>query len=783
MRQPPQPGLDLRLLVPAVVVWSVSWCAPLVAGAWSLGLGTTASTAAIAVWALGARRQMRHLPTGHHRTVLALALLLGGAAAVGVGFRVLPLTAAPWRDADPSRSLQFVGVVSDDPKLRRVPGWAGAEEIEAILECRVERVDLDGTGVATRVPVRVIGYGAGWADLSWGQRVTFTGRVLARGAADPDAGVVVARGPPVVVAGAPPLVAWTGAVRDRLARAVAGLPVDARGLLPALVVGDTREVPDDLTAAMRISGLAHVTAVSGANVVLLLAAVLALARWIGVRGWGLPVLAVVTVAGFVLLARPDPSVLRAAVMGLVGIASVAGGGRRSGPAALFAAVVGLLLLDPWLARTWGFALSVAATAGLLLLSPAVGRRLPASWPAGLRSAVAVAVAAQIATAPLVVALSGRVSLLGVVANLVAAPAVGPATVLGVVVAAVAAGSTWLAHVIAWAAAVPVLWIAWVARTVAGLPDASVRWPHGVGAGAQFVGLGIIACAAAVARRPRRRDSRVGVAAAVVVAAVVFVLGPSRWPPAGWLFVACDVGQGDALVVPVARGTAVVVDAGPDPLLVDQCLHRLGIRRVPMLLLTHFHADHVEGTPGVLAGRDVGEIVVGPLDEPSDEVARVRTWAAAASVPMRRAVAGELDQVGGVSWQVLWPAGLLLGEGSDPNNNSLVLRVSTGGHVILLTGDVEAAAQRELVASGADLQADVLKVPHHGSASQDPAFLAATGAGLAVISVGLHNTYGHPAAVTLAALAADGMAVRRTDLDGDVAIVAGSGGLRVITRLP
>ena len=186
---------------------------------------------------------------------------------------------------------------------------------------------------------------------------------MPREVGQPYAAVVVARGQPVLVAPAPRVLAWTSRVRDRLVRAAAVLPTDARGLLPALVVGDTRGVPDDLTSAMRVSGLAHVTAVSGANVVLLLAAVLAVARWVGVRGWGLPVVSASTVAGFVLLARPDPSVLRAAVMGLVGVAAVTTGGRRSGPAALLTAVVALLLLDPWLARTWGFALSVAATAG------------------------------------------------------------------------------------------------------------------------------------------------------------------------------------------------------------------------------------------------------------------------------------------------------------------------------------------------------------------------------------------------------------------------------------
>ena len=770
---PRRPGLDLRLLGPALVVWAVSWVTPLLAGWWSVTAGAVL-VGGSAVVALSRTVSVR-------RRLAGLGLLLAGASALGVGLRVEVLTGQPWTSSH--ATAHFAGVVASDPKLSRVAGWAGRPELQVSLDLQVERVEQGGRVSLARVPVRVVGYGDEWAALSWGQRVSFDGRVLPRGRADPYAGVVVARGPPLVVAAAPRILGWTEVVRGRLAAAVGGLPNDARGLLPALVVGDTTQVPADLTVAMRVSGLAHVTAVSGANVVLLLTAMLGVARWIGLRGWGLPACALVTVVGFVLVARPDPSVLRAAVMGLVGVAAVAGAGRRSGPAALLGAVLVLLLLDPWLARSWGFALSVAATAGLLLLSPVAGRRLPRRGPQAWRDAVAVALSAQLATAPLIAALSGRVSVLGVVANLLAAPAVGPATVLGVLVAVTATVWMGLAHALAWVAAAPVWWIASVARTVAGLPDASWRWPHGVGGAGALIVLGVVAVVGGsrVVRLPR--SMRVLCAFVLVAAAGVVALGPGRWPPPGWLFVACDVGQGDALVLPVARGSAVVVDAGPDPVLIDQCLHRLGVHRVPAVVLSHFHADHVEGLPGVLRGREVGEIVVAPLDDPPEEVARVTAWATADDVAIRRAAAGESDAVGAVTWQFVWPTHLLLGEGSDPNNNSLVMRVTSGGFALLLTGDVEAAAQSAMVASGVDLTADALKVPHHGSAAQDPRFLAATGAGVAVISVGAGNSYGHPAAATLGLLAADRMVVRRTDLAGDVAVVAGSDGLRVVTHQP
>ena len=219
-------------------------------------------------------------------------------------------------------------------------------------------------------------------------------------------------------------------MRSGLREAVSGLPPNVQGLLPALVVGDTSAMPPLLTSDLRDSGLAHLTAVSGANVAMVVGAALLLARWAGVRAYVLVGLGLVVVVWFVLLARPQPSVMRAAVMGSIALVAVGAAGRTQAVRTLLAAAVALLLIDPWLARSWGFALSVAATGGLVLLARRWSARLPARWPKPLRDAVAVALAAQVATLPLVVALSGQIAVLSVIANLLAAPAVPFATVLG-----------------------------------------------------------------------------------------------------------------------------------------------------------------------------------------------------------------------------------------------------------------------------------------------------------------------------------------------------------------
>ncbi|MGH8895109.1 MAG: ComEC/Rec2 family competence protein, partial [Actinomycetes bacterium] len=244
--------------------------------------------------------------------------------------------------------------------------------------------------------------------------------------------------------------------------------------------------------------------------------------------------------------------------------------------------------------------------------------------------------------------------------------------------------------------------------------------------------------------------------------------------------ACDVGQGDALVLAAGPGRGVVVDAGPDPRAVDSCLRGLGVDRVPLVVLSHLHADHVEGLPGVLRGRKVGEVQVGLYDEPAAELRRVRRWCGAVGVPVTRTRVGDRVRVGSVSWTVLWPRRVVQA-GSVPNNASTVLLVRTVGVSLLLTGDVEPEAQRALVATAAMGPVDVLKVAHHGSADQAGELLDAVRPKVALVSAGEGNDYGHPAPSTLRALRASGAIVGRTDRDGTLLVAGSRDAIRLVVR--
>jgi competence protein ComEC len=277
-------------------------------------------------------------------------------------------------------------------------------------------------------------------------------------------------------------------------------------------------------------------------------------------------------------------------------------------------------------------------------------------------------------------------------------------------------------------------------------------------------------AALLGRWLARRPAAAALASVVVAIAVAVPAGAPGWPPRAWLLAVCDVGQGDALALAAGEGSAVVVDAGPEPAAVDRCLRRLGVRSVPVVVLSHLHADHVEGLPGVLRGREVGEVQVGVYDQPADELVRVRRWSARHGVPVTRALLGDRVRVGPLTWQVVWPA-RVIDAGSVPNNASTVMLVEVRGVRLLLTGDVEPEAQRALLARDDLGPVDVLKVAHHGSAHQEPALLRELRPRVAVVSVGADNDYGHPAPATLAALRRAGAVVGRTDRHGTL-IVAG-----------
>lgn len=521
-------AVDLRLVPAAAAVWAaaavvVPWSARVLIAAGSV-LGVAALLSCVLVRAASWRRRVprdgddapRHRGGGPAGPVL---LALGAVAVllVTTAGQVRARDAGDLRAAaERGQSVRLTGVVRSTPQP--VTGWGPASTVRFLLAAR--SVERAGTGrVPTGAAVDVIAP-AGAAELAYGTTV----EVEARLGPVPDAGrraVARARATDAPQVRAPPPLVLRAAdgLRTGLVRTSAGVPGDAGRLLPAVAVGDTRGV-GDLDDAMRVSGLAHITAVSGAHFSLLGAVVLATAARLRVpRRWRwLPVSAVML--GFVLVVQPGSSVVRAAVMGAVGVLGIVAGRPARSVPALACAVLVLVVVDPWLARDVGFVLSVVATAGIALLAGPLARRWSAAGgprgsptgpggrpgdradgsvgalqgpPAGpLATALAVPVAAQAVCAPVILVLSPAVPTYAVLANVVAAPAVGPATIGGLLAALLGlvwpTGASWCAHV----AGAACWWIASVARTATGLPGAQVAWAGGV------VGQVLLGCACAAA---------------------------------------------------------------------------------------------------------------------------------------------------------------------------------------------------------------------------------------------------------------------------------------------
>lgn len=593
------------------------------------------------------------------------------------------------------------------------------------------------------------------------------------------AAVLTARSEAELVARPSGLTAVGNRLRRAVRTAVADQQPGPRALVPALVDGQDGGLAKHVVEDFRTTGMTHLLAVSGTNLTLIVGFLLVLARWVGVRARGLIVVGLLGVGGFLLLAGAEPSVLRAAAMGVIALVGLGNGGRGRGVRALGVGVLVLVLVDPVLARSVGFALSVAATAAILLLVPRWRQALSGWMPRWLAEAIAVPLAAQLVCTPLVAVISGQVSLVAVAANVMAAPLVAPATVFGLLAGLVAlvspAAGQFLAMPAGWAGT-GLIEIAEHAAAVA-LP--TVTWGGSASAIATLTllcgGVGLV-----LHRLLVRRWASIAVAG-LAVAAMLVPLPTPGWPPRGWVLVVCSVGQGDALVLRAAEHAAVVIDAGPDPRPVDRCLRRLGIRTVSALVVTHFHADHIDGLSGVLRGRRFGQILTSPRADPAAGAQAVARAALRSGVPVRPVVPGESGQVGALRWQVLAPLALDYPDSeSPPNDASVVMLVEVSGIRILLMGDEERPSQAALHRQFPNLRADVLKVAHHGSSKQDADLIESLGARVALISVGVDNDYGHPAASTLEALNRAGMQVHRTDREGDLAVtVTGSGDLATV----
>jgi competence protein ComEC len=532
-------------------------------------------------------------------------------------------------------------------------------------------------------------------------------------------------------------------IRDGLRAASGG--GDSGALIPGMVLGDTSLQSATFKNEMRRSGLTHLVAVSGANFAIVSTFILYLMQFVFRKiPLRLGATALFLIA-FIALVRPSPSVLRAAAMAAVLlIAQGTHRGRDSLPALGFA-IAAVVVADPWQVRDPGFALSVLATAGLLLAAPRLVEKFSSVMPKPLAIVIATPLAATLFCSPVIVAISGQLSLMSIVANVLAAPAVAPITIVGFVAALISPVLPSLSHLLLWCVKPLAAFVAWIASVIS---DYSVI-TFATGAKGFFIIAGFLALG-------YFSNRKIVITGLLILIAISWLL---RFPGGDWQIANCDVGQGDSMVVNLGGHRAIVIDTGPDPIAEDRCLHQLGVKKIELLILTHVHADHVGGLDGAIRDRTVAAQWFG----------NVRAGTRATFTSDR----------GPVTVEVLWPQGQWADEQiSDPNNSSIAVVLRTPDFSLFAGGDMEPLTQAQIAPLVG--RVDIYKVCHHGSKFQDESFTRALSPTISIISVGAGNTYGHPAPETIQSLTRLGSRVLRTDLDGAIAIRANQHRFRIRT---
>jgi competence protein ComEC len=740
----------------------------LVALCWGVVALIATAFAVIVAWLASGPRGVRWRRRRDFTAVCALACALTA---------VVTLTAAArwhhdvpeWaRSPTSGERVTIEGTVVSDSKSAGRDPWTGEERwsvaVEAIEACVAPCVDAR----PVRMTVDVVG--ASGTPPRLGARV----RVDGRASVSRDTRRVLTLWDARVsnLNGSNRVLAVVASVRDSARVAAKELPDEVRGLALGMTIGDASDIPPSLGAAMLTTGLTHLTAVSGSHfAIVTLALGWLLRRTIRSR----PVRAAMLAVGMCALAAlvlPEPSVLRALTMSL----SVALGWWWGRPAralpALGAGLLVLLLAEPGLAGAIGLQLSVVAVIAIVVWSPRLAVVLGRWMLAPLARAIAVPLSASIGCWPLLVALRPGVGPYAVPANLVSALAAFPVTViglLGTVVSTVWAGGGALLMQAAGVCAWPV---AWSARAFAAAPGAWIAWPQGIGGialAAAVTGCVVIATATVRLKAGFRL-------AAAIVAVVLAGTSPAWTVTVGpvmhdWRVVVCDVGQGDMMMVRIDDNSAVVIDTGPAGGAGASCLHRYGVTHVPLLVLTHPHADHDGAVTELAAAVSIDRAWVSPAATTPGHDVGARD-AASAGIPVSVPRPADAWSDGDVSLAVVYaPASVASAStSSEINDSSIALAIRAGPLSVLALGDLEEEGQGVLARDlRGPVVVDLVKVAHHGSASQLPALASLITARVAAISVGVDNPYGHPAPETTALYGSRALALLTTAECGDIAL--------------
>lgn len=801
------PPIDIRLVPAAVLTAVICLILPVLPLTWVRWLPVLLPIAGgITIGLLWCFRKAQQRQLFSLALLIAIACLVATPAAFVVQQQRMAAEESGWLTfVEQLGTARMSAELASDPVEREGafgPSWFVTVEVEHYGKELVE----------TNHPAQlVVAADETWAELRAGDSVCFMGRVtdhestvFASSLAAADPGTCFETEDTTRTSGRDLM---RTALRDQTAQTISYAPQ----LLPGLILGDRSQQSERVDEAMKISGLSHLSAVSGAHTSLIAAAATLLFRSLRLPRPVVIVAFLGTLVLFVQLVGMQPSIIRAATMGAIGAWALFFGRGSQALPILALSTITILTISPELIHDVGFQLSVAATAGIVLGAQPLERWmhgifekvLPDFMATILSSSLAISTTAQLACQPILLTFVDYVSLYSLLANLVATPLLPLITVPGTIAAALAVIAPFLSQFILHLVAIPASGIGWIATTVTDLPGATLPWPDGI-VGTLLIILHWLACAIALGKLlrmqrqhkpPIKLDSRgplwqrvfypsqhrFGLANAVqysvLVIAVVAHLAVF-WPTKSgaideqWDIIGCDVGQGDMFLIRTGAESAMVIDTGPDDQLAKQCLADANISHIDVLIVTHLHADHVGGITGVLETAEPAQIVYSTGTDPTytPDTTDLPAEATQLNAPRVEIIDHDDEQH---PVQLRWSVLAADTTASNENNASVVMAVEIYRHngvvKALFAGDLEEDGAAELLAQNIlPEDIDILKLSHHGARNGGTELIDHTSPEIGLIGVGEDNTYGHPHDDILSAFG-PAAEIRRTDRDGTFSV--------------
>ncbi|MDR3127803.1 MAG: ComEC/Rec2 family competence protein [Bifidobacteriaceae bacterium] len=607
-----------------------------------------------------------------------------------------------------------------------------------------------------------------------------------------------------------------------------------RALVPAIALGYTNNFDDNLSDNFKISGLTHLVAISGSHFVIIISLIGVILLAFNIKKTIAAGIEIICILAFMSLVHPQPSVIRAAFMGIIGLVGLILQRKSLALTALSATIITLLIIDPYLATSYGFAMSCSAALGIILLTPKLTILLSRFIGKTIASIVSVTLAAQFFCGPIIILIYPFFTPYTLMANFLATPFVAPATILGVLSALISPLIPQMAYILAFSSTIFAYPLYIISKLISFLPLAKLAWVNGLIGCLLMILLNIIlywTISGKIWNNTYKKIKKVlpafiesklsllytDITQKIKHYKVVFLQKPililtliallfiplvitgsiilpkyfiTTIDP-NWKIAACNIGQGDASVIKTSQNSAIVIDVGSDNNKINNCLSDLNIQTIDLLILSHWHDDHVGGLLGAINNRQTKQAIVSNLETPTGESKLGYNKLQSENIPTSQAKEGESGYYidNNTNHKIQWYIFQTLksnktksnintnsqtstkstnNEDSFSNDSSVGVIIYSNNLKAIFLGDMEKQAQAEALKRLKQLnmgEFDILKVAHHGSKTQNNDLAKLINPKIAIFEVGRDNSYGHPNDKTINLFTNLGSQIIRTDIDG------------------